>query len=68
MNSFLTDTEPDIESELIDLDEVPFTRLRELDSAALRRSLGHVVERTATIRVRYRSGQGGGGGGERIDL
>jgi hypothetical protein len=63
MNSFLT--EPGIESELIDLDDVPFRRLRELEGTALRRSLGHVLERTASVRVRYRSG--GTATGERID-
>lgn len=65
MNYFSTRTEPDIESELIDLDGVSFTRLRELDSEALRHSLQHVVERTRRVRARYRSGAGGTG--ERID-
>jgi hypothetical protein len=64
MNSFL-DTEPGIQSELIDLDNVSFTTLRELDNAALRRSLGHVAERTTALRVPYRSTNAGGG--ERID-
>lgn len=65
MNSFSVDTEPGVESELIDLDGVPFTKLRELDSEPLRRSLGHVVERTRRVRARYRSG--GATAGERID-
>ena len=63
MNSFLA--EPGIESELIDLDDVPLSRLRELEGADLRRSLGHVLERTTSLRVRYRSGTGNTG--ERID-
>lgn len=64
MNSFSA-TEPDIESALIDLDEVPFTALRELDSEAVRHSAQHVVERTRRFRARYRTGTGTGG--ERID-
>jgi hypothetical protein len=63
MNSFFT--EPGVESELIDLDDVPFSRLRELEGAALRRSLDHVLERTASVRVRYKSAPSGSG--ERID-
>ena len=65
MNSFSVDIEPGIESELIDLDAVPFTRLRELDSEPLRRSLRHVVDRTRHVAARYRSA--GQSGGERID-
>ncbi|MGW5705239.1 hypothetical protein [Amycolatopsis japonica] len=65
MSSFSADTEPDIESALLDLDAVSFTALRELDSEALRRSAHHVVERTTLVRARYRST--GGGNGERID-
>lgn len=65
MNSFSADIEPGIESELIDLDAVPFTRLRELDSEPLRRSLGHVVDRTRRVAARYRSTNQAGG--ERID-
>ncbi|MFI5562614.1 hypothetical protein ACIA2T_25330 [Amycolatopsis japonica] len=65
MSSFSADTEPDIESALIDLDAVSFTALRELDSEAFRRSAHHVVERTTLVRARYRST--GGGNGERID-
>lgn len=57
--------EPDLESALIDLEGVPFTRLRELDSDLLRRSLHHVVERTGLVSAGYRSGSGSGG--ERID-
>ncbi len=65
MNSFSVDSEPGIESDLMDLDTIPFTTLRELDSEALRHSLRHVVERTRHVRARYRSGTGGTG--ERID-
>jgi hypothetical protein len=65
MNSFSADIEPGFESELIDLADVPFTALRELDSEPLRRSLGHVVERTRRVRAGYRSS--GGQAGERVD-
>ena len=65
MNSFSADIEPGIESELMDLDNVPFSTLRELDSDALRHSLRQVVERTRQVRARYRSS--GTGSGERID-
>lgn len=57
--------EPDLESALIDLEGVPFTRLRELDSDLLRRSLLHVVERASLVSSGYRSQ--GTSGGERID-
>jgi hypothetical protein len=65
MNFSPADLEPGIESQLIDLDAVPFTRLRDLDTEALRRSQRHVVERTRGLRARYRSGNASGG--ERID-
>ena len=65
MNSVSTRTEPDIESDLLDLDAIPFTTLRNLDGAALRHSLRHVVERTRGVHARYRSSASGGG--ERID-
>lgn len=65
MNSFSAGTEPGIESELIDLDAVPFTALRGIDSDALRQSVDHVVERARHVGARYRSGAGGTG--ERID-
>lgn len=57
--------EPDLESALIDLEGVPFTRLRDLDGDLLRRSLRHVVERAALVSSGYRSSQESGG--ERID-
>ncbi|RSN42932.1 hypothetical protein DMC64_25945 [Amycolatopsis sp. WAC 04197] len=65
MSSFSADTEPDIESALMDLDAVSFTALRELDGEAFRQSAHHVVERTTLLRARYRSN--GAGQGERID-
>ncbi|WP_229908055.1 hypothetical protein [Amycolatopsis oliviviridis] len=65
MSSFSASTEPDIESALIDLDEVSFTALRDLDSEAFRHSAHHVVERTTLVRARYRSSNTGTG--ERID-
>ncbi|MFJ8959095.1 hypothetical protein ACIRG5_06860 [Lentzea sp. NPDC102401] len=57
--------EPDLESALIDLEGVPFTRLRELDSDLLRQSLRHVVERAGHVSTGYRSTNASGG--ERID-
>lgn len=63
MNS--TGAEPGIESELIDLDEVPLTKLRELAGDALNRSMSGVLERTQRVRARYRSQDAGGG--ERVD-
>jgi hypothetical protein len=65
MNSFSAETEPGIESPLIDLADVPFTALRDLDSEPLRRSLSHVVARTSNVRAPYRSSNASGG--ERID-
>ncbi|WP_394621417.1 hypothetical protein JNUCC0626_20650 [Lentzea sp. JNUCC 0626] len=57
--------EPDLESALIDLEGVPFTKLRHLNSEALRRSLTHVVERASLVSAGYRSSDESGG--ERID-
>ncbi|GAA4533415.1 hypothetical protein GCM10023192_26810 [Amycolatopsis samaneae] len=65
MNSSPVNTEPDIESALIDLGAVPFTALRELDEETLRFSTNHVVERTRNLSARYRSSNAAGG--ERID-
>ncbi len=59
-------SQPGIESKLIDVDEVPFTKLRELDSETLRDSVRHVVERTSLVRAVHRSANNSGGG-ERID-
>jgi hypothetical protein len=58
-------SQPGIESKLIDVDRVPFTKLHELDGETLRDAVRHVVERTSLVRVVRRSGQSGGG--ERID-
>lgn len=63
MNS--TDAEPGIESELIDLDGVPFTKLRELSGDTLRESMRRVVERTRHLRAPYRSSSSNAG--ERVD-
>ncbi|HEY7595813.1 MAG TPA: hypothetical protein VH969_21880 [Actinophytocola sp.] len=63
MNS--SSAEPDIRSELIDLEAVPFTMLRGLETELLRKSLRHVVERTRHVHARYPSS--GQGDGERID-
>ncbi|WP_434446519.1 hypothetical protein [Lentzea sp. E54] len=57
--------EPDLESALLDLEGVPFTRVRELDGDLLRQSLRHVVERAGLVRAGYRSSSPSGG--ERID-
>ncbi|HJP74436.1 MAG TPA: hypothetical protein VJ914_09210 [Pseudonocardiaceae bacterium] len=66
MNSFsAASIEPSIESELIDLDAVPFAALRDMDSDALRHSVDHVVERARHVRAHYRSSNASGG--ERID-
>ena len=65
MNSLSASSEPSIESELIDLDAVPFAALRDMDSDDLRRSVNHVVERTRHVRARYRSSTASAG--ERID-
>jgi len=51
MNTCPRDVEPGVESQLVDLSEVPLAMLRELDGAAMRRSLAHVVEQTRYVRV-----------------
>ncbi|MEV4053964.1 hypothetical protein AB0J55_22465 [Amycolatopsis sp. NPDC049688] len=58
-------TEPDIESALVDLDQVPISALRDLESDELRHSAHHVVERTRRLHARYRSSNAAAG--ERID-
>jgi len=63
MNS--SGTGPGIESELIDLDGVPFTKLHELGDEPLCQSMHHVVERTRHLRAAYRSSNPSGG--ERVD-
>ena len=63
MNS--TNTEPGIESELVELEGVPFTRLRQVAGDRLRQSMIGVVARTEQVQARYRSTSDGGG--ERVD-
>jgi hypothetical protein len=63
MNS--ADTDPSIESDLIDLSTVPFARLRRHDDKVLRHAMRGVLERTSHLRIIRRSGQQGEG--ERID-
>jgi hypothetical protein len=58
-------SQPGIESKLIDVDRVPFTKLRELDGETLRDSVQHVVERASLVRAVHRSSNAAGG--ERID-
>lgn len=58
-------TEPGVESGLLDLERVPFTKLRELDDETLRSALHHVVERAHLVQAPYRSSNSSGG--ERID-
>lgn len=59
------DTDPGIESPLIDLSAVPLERLRGLNSAALHQAMHHVLERTRHPRITRVSGSEGAG--ERID-
>jgi hypothetical protein len=63
MNS--ANTEPGIESELIDLSAVPLDRLRVLNSSVVQEAIRHVLERTGCLRRVRRSGETGTG--ERID-
>jgi hypothetical protein len=58
-------SESGIESELINLDGVPFTKLRELTDESLHRSMHRVVEHTRCLRAPYRSASSTAG--ERID-
>jgi hypothetical protein len=58
-------TEPGVVSDLLDLEAVPFTTMRDLDGESLRASLRHVVERTSHVHARYASSNAGAG--ERID-
>ncbi|MFD5824329.1 hypothetical protein [Lentzea sp. NPDC060358] len=57
--------EPGVQSNLLDLERVPFAKMRELDAEILRNALGHVVERARLVRAPYRSSNASGG--ERID-
>jgi hypothetical protein len=58
-------TEPGVVSDLLDLEAIPFTTLRDIEGEPLRTSMDHVVERTNRVHARYPSG--GSAGGERID-
>jgi FXSXX-COOH protein len=60
MDSFSADVETGIESELIDLDAVPMTALRELEDTVLRQALRHVMQQTAHPQVTAGSGTDGG--------
>ena len=63
MNS--ADTDPTIESELIDLSGISLDRLRDLDNTDLHQAMHHTLDRTTRLRGGRRSGQEGNG--ERID-
>jgi len=65
METFARDVEPGVESQLVDLSEVPLVVLRKLDGAAMHRSLVHVVEQARYTRVSLDNS--GGGSAERID-
>lgn len=60
------DTDPGIESELIDLSTISLDRLRVLDSTALQHAVHRVVERTGRLRGVRRS-DNEGSQGERVD-
>jgi hypothetical protein len=62
VDTFARDLEPGVESQLVDLSEVPLAVLRELDGTAMRRSLVHVVE-----QLTYRPVREDQGNAERID-
>jgi hypothetical protein len=58
-------TEPGVVSDLVDLEAVSFTDMRDLEGEPLRASMRNVVDRTSRINARYPSGNTGAG--ERID-
>jgi hypothetical protein len=66
MTTFPADTDPGIESQLIDLTAVPFAVLRDLDGEVIHNAMRYVVERAGQVRITSRSGNSAGGG-ERID-
>jgi hypothetical protein len=51
METYPRDVEPGLDSQLVDLSEVPLAVLRELDGAAMRRSLVHVMEKARYTQV-----------------
>ena len=59
------DTDPGIESELLDLSAVSLDRLRVLNSSVLLHAMSHVLERTGRLRGGRRSTTGAQG--ERVD-
>lgn len=61
-----TDTDPGIESDLIDLSTVSFGRLRELNSSALHQAMRRALTKAVNLRATRGSG-GNESGGERID-
>lgn len=63
MDSFSTDMESDVESELIDLGTVSMMALRELNGTVFRQALRHVMQQTAHPQVTA----GGGSEAERVD-
>jgi hypothetical protein len=58
-------TEPGVVSDLLDLEAVPFTTMRDLEGEPLRASMRGVVDRTSRLYARYPSSNAAGG--ERID-
>lgn len=62
MNS--ADTDPGIQSELIDLSGISLGRLRDLDNTALHQAMNSALDRTTRVRGRKSDKEGGG---ERID-
>lgn len=61
-----TDTDPGIESDLIDLSTVSFGRLRELNSSALHQAMRRALTKAVNLRA-TRGSDGNESGGERID-
>jgi FXSXX-COOH protein len=51
MSASPTELESNLESSVIDVGAIPLAALRTLDGAVVRRSLRHVVERTAHVGV-----------------
>lgn len=58
------DTEPGIESQLIDLSTISLARLRRMNSSALHEAMSYVLDRTGSVRD-IRSVEGSQG--ERVD-
>ena len=60
MDRFSAETQPGVESQLIDLGAVTMTALREVDDPVLRKALRDVLQQTANPRVSR-------GSSERVD-